>query len=120
MMEDNQGVYQSIFSRMNRKQQKDFNKLPEQNRIEIIATEINNKSRSVYEKEIVNSFIRGYYTAFQQLHEGFVEKIVVSKDEEEINELTKNLLIEINKVYDKTIDEIKKIAERDAENKEAK
>ena len=97
----------SIFDRMNRQQKREFEKLPQNEKLEIIAAEIQNKASAAMQDEIANSVYRGYVLAHSMLYEDFVKPFMESKDEKESEHILAGLIQKITEVKDKMPDYFK-------------
>lgn len=77
---------------MNRKQKRGFNKLSEDEKSELIKSEIVNKVSPIMSREIANATVNGIYIERDRLYNHYVKPIDESDTEEEKTRLVNELL----------------------------
>lgn len=99
----------SFFSKLNRKQRRQFDKLKKEEKNQIIAHEISEKIKETTQKQIALSFVRGT----EWVNKTYYEKYVVAWDAAKYDakrKVAKELIEEIRMHHEKAI-------EREKENK---
>lgn len=94
--------YQNIFERMNRKEKRNFEKLPAEKKAEILSSEISKKFTASVRGQIENSVLVGYEMACRLFAENYVIKYLDEDDPEKAVEILNGLLGEIMRVYTNT------------------
>ena len=93
----------SFFSKLNRKQRRQFDKLEQEEKNRIIAHEISEKIKETTQKQIALSFIRGT----EWVNKMYYEKYVVSWDAAKYDakrKVAKELIEEIRMHYEKAVE----------------
>lgn len=78
----------NIFKNMNKKQKKEFEKMPREQQMEMFAFEMNKEFNELAQSYITKSFYQGTLSAFHMLYENYVKELVNKKDELSTEEFT--------------------------------
>ncbi len=100
-----------FFDRMNRKQKRDFEKLPADEKARIFATELQNTVSTQMKDEVFQSFYRGHLASRKWLYDAYVQPIEEIDDPQKILELIMGLINEIARDADIATQEHEKVKE---------
>lgn len=88
----------NFFARLNKKQAQEFQSLADEQKADIVASEINKRVSHVLNQRVSIAFMKGYMYAFKMLKENYVDKNVTG---DEYNALIAEMFEEIQKNADK-------------------
>lgn len=94
----------SIFKKMNRKQRRQFDKLNQEEKNQIIAHEISEKIKETTQKQIALSFIRGTEWVNKIYYEKYVLSWDAAKYDSKRKKVAKELIEEIRMHYEKAVE----------------
>lgn len=89
----------SLFESMNRKQRKEFDKLPTEQKAQVIEVSLMEKISSVMQKGITRSMIAGMDLVWKYLYNDYVSKFDDTDDVAEYNEIVGKMMSKIREQY---------------------
>lgn len=110
----------NIFKNMNRKQKREFEKMPREKQMEMFAFEMDKHYNEMAQEHITKSFYHGTLAAFHTLYDNYVKEIIEEKDKitaDMFNEKIAALIVVISKYNDKYIEEFPIENNKESENK---
>ena len=105
---------------MNRKQKREFEKMPREKQMEMFAFEMDKHYNEMAQEHITKSFYRGTLAAFHTLYDNYVKEIIDNKDKmtaEEFNEKVAKLIATISMYNFKYLEEFPIENNKESENK---
>lgn len=89
----------SLFEGMNRKQRREFDKMPTEQKAQVIEVSLMEKISPVMQREITRSMIAGMDLVWKSLYNDYVSKFDDTDDVGEYNEIVGKLMSKIREQY---------------------